>query len=152
MNKIYNQDKTIELNETEIDLEKGYLKADRLLVHHEAVEGKEAVYKKIRTKLANESTETRNILITPAVEAKEAYDDYEDIQVYVPYTEEELKERTIAKLKAQREIECFTYVNRGAVWYDSLTSEQRKELDVWYKAWLNVTETLTPPEKPVWLK
>ena len=152
MNKIYNQDKTIELIETEIDFENGYLKADKLSVHHEAVEGKEAVYNVRREKLENGSVQIWKDLVTPAVEAKEAYDDYEDIQVYVRYTEEELKERKIAKLKAQRERECFAYVNRGAVWYDSLTSEQRKELDVWYKAWLNVTETLTPPEKPVWLK
>lgn len=150
--KIFNSDKTVELTKDEIDLAKGYLKADKLSVHHEATEGKEAVYNIRREKLKNGSIQVWKDLVTPAVEAKEAYDEEVDIQVYVPYTEEELKEREIAKLQARRERECFTYVNRGAVWYDGLTAAQRKELDVWYRAWLNVTETLTPPDKPEWLK
>lgn len=151
--KIYNEQKAWELSENELDLEIGYLKADKLfLAHHEATEAKEAVYEDIVEKLPNGSVQVWKDLVTPAVEAKEAYDEYEDIEVYVLYTEEELKERTINKLRARRERECFIYVNRGAVWYDGLSAAQRRELDVWYKAWLDVTETLTSPQKPEWLQ
>lgn len=56
-----------------------------------------------------------------------------------------------AELRGIREHECFPIVNRGQVWYDTLTTEQRQELSVWYNAWLNVTETLEIPQKPSWL-
>lgn len=55
-------------------------------------------------------------------------------------------------LRSRREYECFPYINRGELWYDLLTDAQKEELDVWYKDWLNVTETLIVPTKPKWLK
>lgn len=89
--KVYNQAKTEQL--TAYDLEKGYLAPDKLfLQHHDAVEAKEAVYS---TELIKEypsgGKEYKMVLVTPAVEPKEAWDEYEDIQVYIPYTEEELQ-------------------------------------------------------------
>ena len=57
----------------------------------------------------------------------------------------------LAKLRAEREVECFPIINRGQLWYANLTPEQLAELDVWYKNWLNVTETKIVPEKPDWL-
>lgn len=63
-------------------------------------------------------------------------------------TEEEL----LQQLREQREIECFSIINRGQLWYNSLTEEQLAELQVWYKAWLDVTETKVVPEKLEWLK
>lgn len=89
--KIYNQEKTMQL--TTYDLEKGYLIPDKLFVqHHDAVEAKEAVYS---TELIKEypsgGKEYKTVLVTPAVEPKEAWDEYEDIQVYIPYTENELQ-------------------------------------------------------------
>lgn len=54
-------------------------------------------------------------------------------------------------LRKQREIECFDIVNRGMVWYDTLTSKQKQELAEWYRAWLDVTETRVIPTKPSWL-
>ena len=50
-----------------------------------------------------------------------------------------------------REIECFPIINRGTLWYSKLTVEQMSELDNWYQAWLDVTETKEIPEKPSWL-
>ena len=50
-----------------------------------------------------------------------------------------------------RATECFPIVNRGIVWYNTLTSEQKEELNNWYQAWLDVTETLEIPQKPTWL-
>lgn len=100
--KIYNEAKTQELNSEELDFEKGYLKADKLfVVHHEAVEAKPAVYGDKIEILSNGSKQNLKPLISPAVEAKEAWDEYEDIQVYVPYTENELAEREIRALKAK---------------------------------------------------
>ena len=88
--KIYNQEKTQELNEEEIDFEKGYLIEDKLLItHHEAVEAQEAVYKDRIVTESNGATSIYKDLLTPAVEAKEAWDEFEEIQIYVPYTEEE---------------------------------------------------------------
>lgn len=52
----------------------------------------------------------------------------------------------------QREEECFPIINRGAMWYEMLTEEQKDELRTWYKAWLDVTDTMIIPERPIWLK
>lgn len=66
-------------------------------------------------------------------------------------------EHELMNLRMMRETECFAVVNRGKLWYDGLTDTQYKELDEWYQAWLNVTESKTKsggfkiPEKPKWL-
>ena len=60
------------------------------------------------------------------------------------------KER-IERLRAERERVCFPVINRGELWYARLTEEQKSELDAWYQAWLNVTETWKIPETPSWV-
>lgn len=60
-------------------------------------------------------------------------------------------ERELIYLRSQREKACFPYVNRGSLWYSKLTDAQREELDAWYQAWLDVTETRVIPETPEWL-
>ena len=55
-------------------------------------------------------------------------------------------------LRLQRETECFPVINRGQLWYNNLSESQVVELQQWYQAWLDVTETLIIPEKPVWLE
>lgn len=104
--KIYNQEKTQELNIDELDFALGHLKNDKLFIaHHDAVEAQEAVYK---DRIVMEESGFPSIykdLVSPAVEAREAYDEYEDIQVFVLYTEEELKkiadEKRHAELKEE---------------------------------------------------
>lgn len=54
-------------------------------------------------------------------------------------------------LRYERLNKCFPTINRGKLWYDSLTPQQLKELKEWYEKWLNVTETLVIPTKPAWL-
>lgn len=54
-------------------------------------------------------------------------------------------------LRQRRETECFSIINRGKLWYDYLTFQQRAELTDWYFEWLNVTETRNIPRKPTWL-
>ena len=60
-------------------------------------------------------------------------------------------ERELTYLRSQREKACFPYINRGYLWYSKLTDEQKEELDVWYQAWLDVTETRQIPDAPEWL-
>lgn len=59
--------------------------------------------------------------------------------------------KELKNLRNKRENECFSVINRGQLWYNKLTEEQRLELDIWYKKWLDVTETRIIPEKPIWL-
>lgn len=61
-------------------------------------------------------------------------------------------EEILDSLRQRREEECFSIINRGKLWYDTLTQEQLVELNDWYNAWLNVTETKVIPIKPNWLK
>ena len=60
-------------------------------------------------------------------------------------------ERLMDDLRHKREINCFTYVNRGELWYSRLSEIQKEELSVWYQAWLDVTTTKISPDKPDWL-
>lgn len=86
--------------------------------------------------------------IEPVVEpAKEAWDEYEDVLVYHPYTDEEYVEY----LRAERERICFPVINRGAAWYSRLTPEQNEELQEWYQAWLDAPQTGVKPETPAWI-
>lgn len=55
------------------------------------------------------------------------------------------------ELRYQREKECFSFINRGWLWYSTLTATQLSELTQWYKDWLNVTKTKTIPNRPSWL-
>lgn len=112
--KVYNENKT-EVLET-YDLELGYLKYDKILKeHHEAVPETPAItveakvteitanggkveeiggkqYKVIK-EFPNGGKTVEEIKETPAIPAKDAYDEYEDIKVYIPYTAEQLAER-----------------------------------------------------------
>ena len=65
--------------------------------------------------------------------------------------ETDRKALELATLRERRETECFSVINRGWIWYSCLTLTQWRELRTWYLAWLNVTNTLTVPERPSWL-
>ena len=58
----------------------------------------------------------------------------------------------LLQLRERREIECFSIINRGQLWYNLLNAEQYAELNDWYKKWLDVTETKVIPVRPGWLK
>lgn len=99
--RIFDKDKTTELSE--YDLENGYLKPDKTLIaSHPAVEGVEATgHFEVVAEYPNGGKDFEWVIDTPAVEAKEAWDEYEDIQVYIPYTEAELAKREIWRLKGR---------------------------------------------------
>ena len=56
-----------------------------------------------------------------------------------------------AEYRRRRELECFPIINRGQLWYDTISEGQLSELKNWYQAWLDGTNTQTIPEKPEWL-
>lgn len=56
-----------------------------------------------------------------------------------------------ADFRILRENECFSIINRSFMWYLNLTDAQKIELQEWYQAWLDITETKSIPQKPEWL-
>lgn len=64
---------------------------------------------------------------------------------------QENKQNLLQQLRQRREMECFPVINRGQLWYNNLTDWQKESLQQWYEAWLNVTQTLQPPEYLGWL-
>lgn len=96
--KIYNQNKTEIL--TTIDYSKGHLVNDT--IHHDAVAGREEV-KHLETveEYPNGSALVKWVIDVNGIEPKEAYD--EEIQVYVPYTAEELAKKEAISLRSKLE-------------------------------------------------
>lgn len=90
-----------ELDESTIDLRKGYLKNDtRIIAHHEAVEAKDEVWHYDFIEFLNSGgTELVYVIDEPAYTAAGAYDETEEILTYVLYTEEELAKRKYEKMK-----------------------------------------------------
>lgn len=78
--------------------------------------------------------------------------EYTKTDEYKAKAEEFKASSELNELRHRREEECFSVVNRGALWYDRLTEAQKTELDGWYEAWLDVTETKNVPQQPGWLK
>lgn len=62
-----------------------------------------------------------------------------------------VEKRALAALRKEREKVCFPYVNRGELWYGRLSDAEKAELNTWYQAWLDVTDTKVVPETPEWL-
>ena len=89
--RIFNKDKTQEV--FDFDEELYYLRPDKLFIkHHEAIEEvKQISHLEIVRK--NEQTggvEYKEIVDVPYSPAQDAYDEYEDIQVIIPYTKEQI--------------------------------------------------------------
>lgn len=82
--RIFNEDKTIELNN--IDETKGYIKDDKILLKHIDKVEEQGHYETIK-EYANGGKDMAYIIDRPAVEEQ---DIYEDIKVFIPYTKNEL--------------------------------------------------------------
>ena len=61
------------------------------------------------------------------------------------------KAKVVDEIRNRRETECFPIVNRGQLWYDKLSKKKKEELEQWYQAWLDATNTGGVPEKLAWL-
>lgn len=84
-----------EITEAIIDLEKGHIDIETIVTaHHDAVEaspGKSHI--EVIKKYPNGGQDVVTVWDEDPVEAKDAWDEKETIQRYIPYTESELKER-----------------------------------------------------------
>lgn len=99
--RVFNENKTVEL--TEYDLTKGHLVPDKLFIaHHEAKRPSiEQWHYEVVREYPNGGRDVKKVIDRPAVAGHDAYDEYEDIQVYIPYTEEENARFEISQLKAK---------------------------------------------------
>lgn len=99
--KIYNEAKTREIDNPDLNIGK-LIEDKRLVKHCEAVEAtKEVSHVEVVKEYENGGKEYRRVIDIPARDAREAYDEYEDIYIYVPFTEKEQALRRIAVLKAE---------------------------------------------------
>lgn len=60
-------------------------------------------------------------------------------------------EREKDEIRFERSRVCFPVVNRGQLWYDTLTESEKNEIKEWYQKWLDAPETGVVPEMPKWL-
>lgn len=153
--KIYNQDKTNIL--TEYDLDKGYLKDDYIdIILPEIQEVKEQGHYEVIKEYENNGKDVKWVVDVEGVKYQPKRTVKEHIKVYVLYNKEEM----LNILREKRENICFKIVNRGELWYNRLTDEQKQDLDNWYQEWLDITDKYVYgmnintiiPITPVWLK
>ena len=86
----------LDLNGVELDapdLSLGYLTEEEILIsHHEAVEAvAEQWHYETTAVYENGGRDVKKVIDVPGVEAREAWDEYETVQRYIPYTDEELE-------------------------------------------------------------
>lgn len=103
------------------DVSLGYLTASTRTLHHEAVEGVDEVWHhEVVAEYPNGGKDVKKVIDVPGVKAREAWDEEIEIQIYHPYTQEELdaieaernkptQEERIAELEAKNEmlLECL---------------------------------------------
>lgn len=79
---------------TSPDMALGRLAEEKILVaHHDAVEAvEEQWHYETIAEYPNGGRDVRKVIDVPGVDAMEAWDEYEDILRYIPYTPEELAE------------------------------------------------------------
>ena len=89
--RIFNQYKTQELKDYDLSL--GYIKEDKLITHINRVEGvEEKGHYNVIKEFSNGGKEYEWIVDVTKIEPVEEHDEVEDILVYIPYTESELKD------------------------------------------------------------
>lgn len=102
--KILNE-KDKEIQQSDVDIEKGYLKSDTITRHVEAVDGREGKsHIEVVHEYPNGGRDVTTVWDTPPVKAVPAHDETEQIQRYVLYTDAELAERRAQK-EAQEKAE-----------------------------------------------
>lgn len=114
--RVFNESKTQEL--FSYDAEMGRLRPDRLLVmHHDEVFPLEGIGHYQYTNYPNGGVDRVWVWDVPPQEGKDAWDEYEDIMVYVPFTAEEMEAKRAEEIKARlAELsEDFVQVWAGAV-------------------------------------
>lgn len=102
--RYFNEDKTKELKEDDIDFAKGKVIQDTLIIHHdeqpEIIEVPEEGHFETIREYSNGGKDVEWIVDKPGIKGSpkiEAYDEKETIYVYKPYSEEYIKERDISQ-------------------------------------------------------
>ena len=87
------------------DLSKGRLVEEQLFIsHHPAVEAvAEQWHYETIAEYPNGGRDVKKVIDIPGVEALDAWDEYETVQRYIPYTGEELEERNRPTLESRVE-------------------------------------------------
>ena len=121
----------IELTKEQINLELGYLRPESIIsIHHEAVEEvKEVGQYEVIAEYPNGGKDVAWIIDVPGTKAKEAWDECEDIQRYVLYTEEELAARDAEKKAKEEEAMLNAQLRQlaaNAVTWDELAEALKK--------------------------
>jgi hypothetical protein len=105
----------VEILEENVDFGLGYLTEDKMFVqHHEAIEAVEEVsHYEVIAEYPNGGKDVKKVIDVEAVEAKEAWDEYEDIMRFVAYTEEEI---AAMKMEADRQARLEALAENGVTW------------------------------------
>lgn len=110
-----------EMLESDVNYDKGYLKNDRILIcHHERVDAvaEEGHWETIR-EYPNGGKDVDWIVDVPGIEAKEAWDEYEDVQRFILYSSAEIAEREAAKKEEEeRKAKLDSLTENGVTWDD----------------------------------
>lgn len=110
-----------EMLESDVDYDKGYLKNDRILIcHHESVDAvdEEGHWETIR-EYPNGGKDVDWIVDVPGIEAKEAWDEYEDVRRFITYSSAEIAEREAAKKEEEeRQVRLDLLAGNGITWAD----------------------------------
>lgn len=97
------------------DLTKGYLKHETQTIHHDAVQGVEEVsHYETLAEYPNGGKDVKKVVDVPGVEAKDAWDEEEQVQVYHLYTAEELAAQEQARKEAEEKAQLPTAEERLA--------------------------------------
>ena len=108
-----------EILESDVNYDTGYLKNDRILIcHRESVDAvaEEGHWETIR-EYPNGGKDVDWIVDVPGIEAKEAWDEYEDVLRFIPYTNEEIAERAAAnKEEEERQARLDLLAGNGIPW------------------------------------
>lgn len=94
--KVYNIDKTQELDEAECSMALGYFEEHVETVFHEAVQPQEEIgHYKVIKEYPNGGQDVEWVVDQPKIEAKDAYSEDITYKVYIPYTADELLRRDL---------------------------------------------------------
>lgn len=115
------------------DLEKGYLTTETIVIaHHDAVEASPG---KSHTEVVKEYPNGGKDVITiwdeEPVEAKDAYDETEEIQRYHLYTEEELKQRELEKKEEEaKEKKLDSLYNSSMTFEEIVKAKEQADISI----------------------
>ena len=120
-----------ELHQDEINYNLGYLIEENIFIqHHDAIQGvKEEWHYETVAEYPNGGRDVKKIIDVEGVEAKEAWDEYEDILRYTLYTEEELAEKEAERKKEEEEQKRLNLLIKNGVTWDELADAYFKGVE-----------------------